>query len=71
MMVSFVKMCDCVHTLQCLMPETVAVRGDEVSEDALRETVHLRRVTAAVNLYDQLLQTGEDTVTIWGHAMEN
>lgn len=40
------------------MPETVALSLEEVSEEALRERVRLRKVTAAVELYDQLLQAG-------------
>lgn len=43
------------------MPESVAVQIEEVSEEALRERVKLRKVTAAVTLYDQLLQTGKYT----------
>lgn len=43
------------------MPETVAPHLEEVSEEALRERVQLRKVTAAVELYDQLLQTGSYT----------
>ncbi|XP_011616410.2 small ribosomal subunit protein mS39 [Takifugu rubripes] len=44
--------------IPCLMPETVAPHLEEVTEEALRERVQLRKVTAAVELYDQLLQTG-------------
>ena len=40
------------------MPESVGVQIEEVSEEALRERVKLRKVTAAVTLYDQLLQAG-------------
>lgn len=43
------------------MPETVAPHLDEVSEEALRERVQLRKVMAAVELYDQLLQAGSYT----------
>lgn len=43
------------------MPETVAPHLEEVSEEALRERVQLRKVTAAVELYDQLLQAGSYT----------
>lgn len=43
------------------MPETVALRLEEVSEEALRERIQLRKVTAAVELYDQLLQAGTYT----------
>lgn len=43
------------------MPESVAVQMEEVSEEALRERVKLRKVTAAVTLYDQLLQAGNYT----------
>ncbi|KAK2849532.1 hypothetical protein Q5P01_009366 [Channa striata] len=44
--------------IPCLMPETVSLRLEEVSEEALKERIHLRRVTAAVDMYDQLLQAG-------------
>lgn len=40
------------------MPETVAPRLEDVSEEALKERINLRKVTAAVDLYDQLLQAG-------------
>ncbi|XP_039975897.1 pentatricopeptide repeat domain-containing protein 3, mitochondrial [Xiphias gladius] len=42
----------------CLMPETVSLRLEEVSEEALKERISLRKVTAAVDMYDQLLQAG-------------
>lgn len=44
--------------IPCLMPETVSPLLEEVSEEALKERIHLRRVTAAVDMYDQLLQAG-------------
>ncbi|XP_075904319.1 small ribosomal subunit protein mS39 [Nelusetta ayraudi] len=44
--------------IPCLMPETIAPLLEEVSEAALKERIHLRKVTAAVDLYDQLLQAG-------------
>ncbi|CAG00675.1 unnamed protein product [Tetraodon nigroviridis] len=44
--------------IPCLMPESVAAETEEVSEEALRERVKLRKVTAAVTSYDQLLQAG-------------
>lgn len=40
------------------MPETVSLRLEEVSEEALKERISLRRVTAAVDMFDQLLQDG-------------
>lgn len=43
------------------MPETVSLRLEEVSEEALKERITLRKVTAAVDMYDQLLQAGENT----------
>lgn len=49
----------CGLVLQCLMPESVSLRLEEVSEEALRERISLRKVTAAVDMYDQLLQAGE------------
>uniref|UniRef100_A0A3Q3W9G0 Small ribosomal subunit protein mS39 n=1 Tax=Mola mola TaxID=94237 RepID=A0A3Q3W9G0_MOLML len=42
----------------CLMPETVTLCLEELSVEALKERIVLRKVTAAVDLYDQLLQAG-------------
>lgn len=47
--------------VQCLMPETVLLHLEEVSEEALKERINLRKVTAAIDMYDQLLQAGENT----------
>ncbi|XP_053735915.1 pentatricopeptide repeat domain-containing protein 3, mitochondrial [Synchiropus splendidus] len=44
--------------IPCLMPETVTLRLEDVSEEALKERISLRKVTAAVEMYDQLLQAG-------------
>ncbi|XP_039509759.1 pentatricopeptide repeat domain-containing protein 3, mitochondrial [Pimephales promelas] len=44
--------------IPCLMPETLEAQIEEVSEAALAERVQLRKVKAAVDLYDQLLQAG-------------
>ncbi|MEQ2277884.1 Pentatricopeptide repeat domain-containing protein 3, mitochondrial [Xenotaenia resolanae] len=44
--------------IPCLMPESVALRLEEVSEEALKERITLRKVSAAVEMYDQLLQAG-------------
>ncbi|XP_040903378.1 pentatricopeptide repeat domain-containing protein 3, mitochondrial isoform X2 [Toxotes jaculatrix] len=44
--------------IPCLMPETVSLRLEEMSEEALKERISLRKVTAAVDMYDQLLQAG-------------
>ncbi|KAM4732743.1 small ribosomal subunit protein mS39 [Anableps anableps] len=44
--------------IPCLMPESVALRLEEVSEEALKERISLRKVSAAVQMYDQLLQSG-------------
>lgn len=41
------------------MPETLEAQIEEASEAALAERVQLRKVKAAVDLYDQLLQAGE------------
>lgn len=46
---------------QCLMPESTVPRLEEVSEEALKERISLRKVSAAVEMYDQLLQSGEFT----------
>ncbi len=45
---------------KCLMPETLAAQIEEVSEAALIERIQMRKVKAAVDLYDQLLQAGEN-----------
>nr|XP_020451103.1 pentatricopeptide repeat domain-containing protein 3, mitochondrial [Monopterus albus] len=44
--------------IPCLMPDTVSPRLEETSEEALKERISLRKVTAAVDMYDQLLQAG-------------
>nr|XP_033488912.1 pentatricopeptide repeat domain-containing protein 3, mitochondrial [Epinephelus lanceolatus] len=44
--------------IPCLMPETVSLLLEEVTEEALNERINLRRVTAAVDMYDRLLQAG-------------
>lgn len=44
--------------IPCLMPETLEAQIEEASEAALAERVQLRKVKAAVDLYDQLLQAG-------------
>ncbi|XP_061582407.1 small ribosomal subunit protein mS39 [Cololabis saira] len=44
--------------IPCLMPETLGLCTEEMSEKALKEIISLRRVTAAVDMYDQLLQAG-------------
>lgn len=45
---------------KCLMPETLEAQIEEVSEAALIERIQMRKVKAAVDLYDQLLQAGKD-----------
>uniref|UniRef100_A0AAR2IMY8 Small ribosomal subunit protein mS39 n=1 Tax=Pygocentrus nattereri TaxID=42514 RepID=A0AAR2IMY8_PYGNA len=44
--------------IPCLMPETLELQVNEVSEAALIERIQLRKVKAAVDMYDQLLQAG-------------
>ncbi|XP_008286335.1 small ribosomal subunit protein mS39 [Stegastes partitus] len=44
--------------IPCLMPKTVSLVLEEVSEEALKERINLRKVSAAVDMYDQLLQAG-------------
>ncbi|XP_072520427.1 small ribosomal subunit protein mS39 [Salminus brasiliensis] len=44
--------------IPCLMPETLELQIEEVSEAALIERIQLRRVKAAIDMYDQLQQTG-------------
>lgn len=41
------------------MPETLEPHLEEVSEAALVERVMMRKVKAAVDMYDQLLQSGK------------
>uniref|UniRef100_A0A3Q0SYC6 Small ribosomal subunit protein mS39 n=1 Tax=Amphilophus citrinellus TaxID=61819 RepID=A0A3Q0SYC6_AMPCI len=60
--------------IPCLMPETVSLHLEEVSEEALKERIHLRKVTAAVDMYDQLLQAtkcyfGAKSFTFLGTAV--
>ncbi|XP_063257507.1 small ribosomal subunit protein mS39 isoform X1 [Prinia subflava] len=42
----------------CLMPEACTPRTEGLSEEALRERVHLGMVKEAVDMFDQLLQAG-------------
>ncbi|KFW03721.1 hypothetical protein N327_04547, partial [Fulmarus glacialis] len=42
----------------CLMPETLTPQIEGVSEEALKERIHLRRVKDSVDLFDQLVQAG-------------
>ncbi|XP_037531339.1 pentatricopeptide repeat domain-containing protein 3, mitochondrial [Nematolebias whitei] len=48
--------------IPCLMPETAFLQleevSEEVSEEALKVQIHLRKVAAAVDMFDQLLQAG-------------
>ncbi|XP_067103713.1 small ribosomal subunit protein mS39 [Osmerus mordax] len=44
--------------IPCLMPESLEPVLEEVSEAALVERISLRKVRAAVDMYDQLLQAG-------------
>ncbi|XP_068596628.1 small ribosomal subunit protein mS39 [Brachionichthys hirsutus] len=44
--------------IPCLMPEAVPLHLEEVTEEALKERISLRKVSAAVDLHDQLLQVG-------------
>ncbi|NXY81438.1 PTCD3 protein, partial [Alcedo cyanopectus] len=44
--------------IPCLMPETLTPQIEGVSEEALKERIHLRRVKESVDLYDQLVQAG-------------
>ncbi|KFV01236.1 hypothetical protein N339_03208, partial [Pterocles gutturalis] len=40
----------------CLMPEMLTPQIEGVSEEALKERIHLRRVKESVDLFDQLIQ---------------
>uniref|UniRef100_A0A8B9ZDM7 Pentatricopeptide repeat domain 3 n=1 Tax=Buteo japonicus TaxID=224669 RepID=A0A8B9ZDM7_9AVES len=44
--------------IPCLMPETLTPQIEGVSEEALKERIHLRRVKDSVDLFDQLVQAG-------------
>ncbi|NXE79422.1 PTCD3 protein, partial [Cochlearius cochlearius] len=44
--------------IPCLMPETFTPQIEGVSEEALKERIHLRRVKDSVDLFDQLIQAG-------------
>ncbi|KFQ22798.1 hypothetical protein N331_01406, partial [Merops nubicus] len=44
--------------IPCLMPETLTPQIEGVSEEALKERIHLRMVKESVDLFDQLLQAG-------------
>ncbi|KAJ3587390.1 hypothetical protein NHX12_010988 [Muraenolepis orangiensis] len=44
--------------IPCLMPDKVSLSLEEVSEEALKERICLRKVGAAVDMYDQLVQAG-------------
>lgn len=40
------------------MPETLTPQIEGLSEEALKERIHLRRVKDSVDLFDQLIQAG-------------
>ncbi|KAJ7401439.1 Pentatricopeptide repeat domain-containing protein 3, mitochondrial [Pitangus sulphuratus] len=42
----------------CLMPETLTPQIEGMSEEALKERIHLRRVKESVDMFDQLVQAG-------------
>ncbi|NXD62156.1 PTCD3 protein, partial [Eolophus roseicapillus] len=42
----------------CFMPEILTPQIEGVSEEALKERIHLRRVKESVDLFDQLVQAG-------------
>ncbi|KAM9378074.1 small ribosomal subunit protein mS39 [Phaethornis superciliosus] len=44
--------------IPCLMPENLTPQIEGLSEEALKERIHLRRVKDSVNLFDQLVQAG-------------
>ncbi|XP_041258937.1 pentatricopeptide repeat domain-containing protein 3, mitochondrial isoform X2 [Onychostruthus taczanowskii] len=44
--------------IACLMPEALTPQTEGVSEEALRERIHLRMVKESVDMFDQLLQAG-------------
>ncbi|XP_021391395.1 small ribosomal subunit protein mS39 [Lonchura striata] len=44
--------------IPCLMPEALTPQTEGMSEEALRERIHLRMVKESVDMFDQLLQAG-------------
>lgn len=44
---------------QCLMPECFEPQIEGVSEAALKERIKLKKVKASVDMFDQLLQAGD------------
>ncbi|RLW09273.1 hypothetical protein DV515_00003029, partial [Chloebia gouldiae] len=44
--------------IPCLMPEILTPQTEGMSEEALRERIHLRMVKESVDMFDQLLQAG-------------
>ncbi|NWY50633.1 PTCD3 protein, partial [Chionis minor] len=44
--------------IPCLMPEILTPQIEGLSEEALKERIHLRRVKDSVDLFDQLVQGG-------------
>lgn len=50
---------------QCLMPETFQLQIEDMSEAALVERIQLRKVKAAVDMFDQLMQSGKGG---WAYA---
>ncbi|XP_039336171.2 small ribosomal subunit protein mS39 [Saimiri boliviensis] len=44
--------------IPCLMPEYFEPQIEDISEDALKERIKLRKVKASVDIFDQLLQAG-------------
>ncbi|KAF1636139.1 Pentatricopeptide repeat domain-containing protein 3, mitochondrial, partial [Eudyptes chrysocome] len=44
--------------IPCLMPEILTPQIEGLSEEALKERIHLRRVKDSVDLFDQLIQAG-------------
>lgn len=49
------------------MPENMKLQLEEVSEAALKERIQLRKVKAAVDMYDQLQQSGAHLAVPNGH----
>lgn len=48
----------CTFSFQCLMPEILTPQIEGLSEEALKERIHLRKVKDSVGLFDQLVQAG-------------
>lgn len=56
---------------QCFMPEYFEPQIEDISEAALQERIKLRKVKASVDMFDQLLQAGDQVhlQPLWEHGL--